>query len=191
MNRHMSDIIQTLLAKVEAYLEHLKITRPFFPSAVKYLVADSFYSKKNIVDGVVEQELHLVSKLRIDADMQYCYTGVQKPRGAHRKYDGKVDLSDLSRMEYVEEVDEDLYLYSQFVWHVSLRRKIRIVYPLNTSDPNKTRVALLFSTDIQLSAESLYAYYKVRFQIEFIFSFQAGSPALYRFGERRDESRAN
>jgi hypothetical protein len=33
--------------RVQAYLEHLKITRPFFPSAVKYLVADSFYSKKN------------------------------------------------------------------------------------------------------------------------------------------------
>jgi hypothetical protein len=155
--------------RVQAYLGHLKITCPFFPSAVKYLVADSFYSKKNIVDGVMEQELHLVSKLRIDADMQYCYTGVQKPQGAHRKYDGKVDLNDLSRMEYVGEVDEDLYLYSQVVWHVSLKRKICIVYLLNTSDPKKTRVALLFSTDVQLSAESLYAYYKARFQIEFIF----------------------
>jgi hypothetical protein len=28
---------------------------------------------------------------------------------------------------------------------------------------------LLFSTDIHLSAESIYAYYKARFQIEFIF----------------------
>ncbi len=101
--------------------------------------------------------------------MRYCYTGVQKSRGARRKYDGKVDLNNLSRMEYVGEVDEDLCLYSQIVWHVSLKRKIRIVYLVNTSDPKKTRVALLFSTDINLSAESLYAYYKARFQIEFIF----------------------
>jgi hypothetical protein len=156
-------------ARVQAYLDHLKITRPFFPTAVKYLVADSFYSKKTVVDGVVKLELHLVSKLRIDANMRYCYTGTQKSRGARRKYDGKVDLNDLSRMEYVGEVDEDLYLYSQIVWHVSLKRKIRIVYLVNTSDPKKTRVALLFSTDINLSAESLYAYYKARFQIEFIF----------------------
>lgn len=156
-------------ARVQAYLDHLKITRPFFPAAVKYLVADSFYSKKTVVDGVVNLELHLVSKLRIDANMRYCYTGVQKSRGARRKYDGKVDLNNLSRMEYVGEVDEDLYLYSQIVWHVSLKRKIRIVYLVNTSDPKKTRVALLFSTDINLSAESLYAYYKARFQIEFIF----------------------
>jgi Archaeal putative transposase ISC1217 len=85
------------------------------------------------------------------------------------KYSSKVDLNDLSRMEYVGEVDEDLYLYSQVVWHVSLKLKIRIVYLVNISDPKKIRVALLFSTDINLSAESLYAYYKARFQIEFIF----------------------
>jgi Transposase DDE domain len=155
--------------RVQAYLGHLKTTRPFFPSVVKYLVADSFYSKKTMVDGVVNMELHLVSRLRIDANLQYCYTGAQKSRGAHRKYDGKVDLNDLSRMEYVGEVDEELYLYSQVVWHVSLKRQIRIVYLVNTSNPKKTRVALLFSTDTQLSAESLYAYYKARFQIEFIF----------------------
>jgi hypothetical protein len=155
--------------RVQAYLEHLKTTRPFFPSVVKYLVADSFYSKKTVVDSVVNLELHLVSKLRMDANLQYCYTGVQKSRGAHRKYDGKVDLNDLSRMEYVGEVDEELYLYSQVVWHVSLKRQIRIVYLVNTSNPKKKRVALLFSTDIQLGAESLYAYYKARFQIEFIF----------------------
>jgi Archaeal putative transposase ISC1217 len=155
--------------RVQAYLEHLKITRPFFPSGVKYLAADSFYSKKTVVDGVVNLELQLVSKLRIDANMRYCYAGAQKSRGARRKYDGKVDLNDLSRMEYVGEVGEELYLYSQVVWHISLNRQIRIVYLVNTSDPKKTRVALLFSTDIKLSAESIYAYYKARFQIEFIF----------------------
>jgi hypothetical protein len=164
---HKSEVL--ISERVQAYLEHLKTTRPFFPSVVKYLVADSFYSKKTVVDSVVNLELHLVSKLRIDANLQYCYTGVQKSRGAHRKYDGKVDLNDLSRMEYVGEVDEELYLYSQVVWHISLKRQIRIVYLVNTSNPKKTRVALLFSTDINVSPESLYAYYKARFQIEFIF----------------------
>ncbi len=156
-------------ARVQAYLDHLEITRPFFPSAVKYLAADSFYSKKTVVDEVVNLDLHLVSKLRIDANMRYCYTGTQKSRGARRKYDGKVNLNDLFRMEEIGEVEENLYLYTQVVWHVSLKRKIRIVYLVNTSDLKKTRVALLFSTDIELNAESIYAYYKARFQIEFIF----------------------
>jgi hypothetical protein len=155
--------------RVQGYLEHLKKTRPYFPNAVKYLVADSFYSKKTVVNGVLELELQLVSKLRIDANLRYCYTGLQKPKGAHRKYDGKVYLNDLSRMEFIGEVDEDIFLYSQIVWHVSLKRKIRIVYLVNTSNPDKVRVALLFSTDINLRPESVYAYYKARFQIEFIF----------------------
>ena len=36
-------------------------------------------------------------------------------------------------------------------------------------DPEKPRYALLFSTDLQLDAQTIYRYYKARFQIEFIF----------------------
>jgi hypothetical protein len=156
-------------ARVKGYLEQLKTTRAHLPAAVKYIAADSFYSKKSVVDGVIELDLHLVSKLRIDADLRYCYTGDQKPKGAPRKYDGKVDLSDLSRLEFIDELANGTKLYSQVVWHVSLKRKIRIVYLLDQRNPDKQRVALLFSTDTTLAPIRLYEYYKSRFQIEFIF----------------------
>ena len=39
-------------------------------------------------------ELHPLEPTRSqDADMRYLYGGAQKPRGAKRKYDGKVDLN--------------------------------------------------------------------------------------------------
>jgi DDE superfamily endonuclease len=155
--------------RVKGYLEQLKTARAHLPTAVKYLAADSFYSKKSVVDGVVALSLHLVSKLRIDADLRYCYAGEQKPKGAPRKYDGKVDLSDLSRLEFGGELANGTKIYSQVVWHVSLKRKIRIVYLLDQRTPDKQRVALLFSTDITLDPLRLYEYYKSRFQIEFIF----------------------
>ena len=155
--------------RVKGYLEQLKTTRAHLPAAVKYLAADSFYSKKSIVDGVVAIDLHLVSKLRIDADLRYCYAGEQKPKGAPRKYDGKVDLSDLSRLELSGELANGTQVYSQVVWHVSLKRKIRIVYLLDQRNPDKHRVALLFSTDTNIDPFRLYEYYKSRFQIEFIF----------------------
>jgi hypothetical protein len=155
--------------RVKGYLEQLKTARAHLPTAVMYLAADSFYSKKSVVDGVVALDLHLVSKLRIDADLRYCYTGEQKPKGAPRKYDGKVDLSDLSRLELSGELDNGTEIYSQVVWHVSLKRKIRIVYLVDQRNPDKQRVALLFSTDITLDPLRLYEYYKSRFQIEFIF----------------------
>jgi DDE superfamily endonuclease len=155
--------------RVKGYLKQLKIARSHLPAVVKYLTADSFYSKKSVVDGVIELDLHLISKLRIDADLRYCYTGEQKPKGAPRKYDGKVDLSDLSRLEFGGELANGTKLYSQVVWHLSLKRKIRIVYLVDQRNPEKQRVALLFSTDTTLAPLRLYEYYKSRFQIEFIF----------------------
>ena len=169
--------------RVKGYLKQLKTARAHLATAVKYLTADSFYSKKSVVDGVVDLDLHLVSKLRIDkegvwgklppahfrADLRHCYTGEQKPKGAPRKYDGKVDLSDLSRLELSGELTDGTKMYSQVVWHVSLKRKIRIVYLVDQRNPDKQRVALLFSTDTTLTPLRLYEYYKSRFQIEFIF----------------------
>jgi DDE superfamily endonuclease len=38
-------------ARVNGYLEQLKTTRAHLPAAVKYLAADSFYSKKSVVDA--------------------------------------------------------------------------------------------------------------------------------------------
>jgi hypothetical protein len=142
--------------RVKGYLEQLKTARAHLPTAVKYLVADSFYSKKSVVDGVIELDLHLVSKLRIDADLRYCYTGEQKPKGARRMYDSKVDLSDLSRLEFGGELANGTKLYSQVVWHVSLKRQIRIVYLVDQRNPDKPRVALLFSTDTTIDPIRLY-----------------------------------
>ncbi len=40
----------------------------------------------------------MISRLRADANLKHLYAGEQKRRGARRKYDGKVDFSDLSRL---------------------------------------------------------------------------------------------
>ena len=101
--------------------------------------------------------------------MRYLYTGVQKPRGAKRKYDGKVQWNDLSRLSHVRQLELHLDLYTLVVWHVSLERQIRIAVVVDTRKPGKTGVALLFSTDIELDGEHILEYYKARFQIEFIF----------------------
>jgi hypothetical protein len=90
------------ITRVDHYLAHLKATRPYFPMGLHYLVGDGFYSKQKFVDGVVAQGLHLISKLRVDADLRYLYKGPQKPKGRHRKYDGKVDLDVLSRFTWVD-----------------------------------------------------------------------------------------
>jgi hypothetical protein len=159
----------TISERVQGYQEQLKQARPHLPIAVKYLAADSFYSKKSIVDEVLQLDLHLVSKLRIDADLRYLYTGPQKPRGAPRKYGDKVNLFDLSTLNWVCQLPSGEQLYTQVVWHVSLKRQIRIVYLLDLTNPDKPRAALLFSTDTEIDPQQLHLYYKSRFQIEFVF----------------------
>jgi len=155
--------------RMDVYLKHLQDTAPYLPPALQYWVVDGFYSKKKFVDGVVALNLQVISKLRRDADLRYLYSGWQKSRGAKRKYDGKVELRDLSRLSHVRQLEPGLDLYTLVVWHVSLKRKIRIAALVDTRKSEKMGVALLFSTDVELDAERILQYYKARFQIEFIF----------------------
>ena len=59
--------------------------------------------------------------------------------------------------------------YTQVLNHVAFKRTLRVVVVLDRRNPNKPRYALLFSTDVDLDAVTLFYLYKARFQIEFIF----------------------
>ena len=55
------------------------------------------------------------------------------------------------------------------VFHVSLRRNIRLAYLLDRSNPQKPRFVVLFSTDVEQDPADIYKLYTLRFQIEFLF----------------------
>lgn len=103
------------VTRIDHYIHPIKTTYPHLPEGLKYWVVDGFYSKKKFIDGVIALQLHLIGKLRSDADMRYLYTGEQKSRGAKRKYDAKVDLADLSRFTHLEPLEPQLNLYSAVV----------------------------------------------------------------------------
>ena len=159
----------TKVTRVDHYLAHLRATRRAFPRTVRYLVGDGYYSKLTWVNGVSALALDVIGKLRCDANLRYVYTGPQKKRGARRKYDGKVDVSDLSRFEAIGEVDTGVSLYSAVVWSINFKRQIRVVYLINQTSPQRPCYALLFSSDVTLDPKVLYQAYRARFQIEFIF----------------------
>ncbi len=157
------------ISRVDFYAEHLRRDAVHLPEDVKYLVGDGYYTKIKFVNAVREVNLHMVGKLRHDANLRYLYPGPQKKLGRKRKYDGKVRFGDLCRFEYGGEVDKDIHLYTAVVNSVSLKCNIRLVYVLNLRNKNKPGYTLLFSTDTELDAKTIYRYYKARFQIEFIF----------------------
>ena len=160
---------QTEVTRINYYLEQLEATRPYLPTALRYVVTDGFYSKFKWIQGVTDLGLEAIGKLRRDADLRYPYQGEYSGRGRPRKYDGKVDLTDYSNFEWVSQLADNVDLYTTVVWSISLKRRIRLVYLLKRSNSNSISYVLLFSTDLELDAYSIYIYYKARFQIEFLF----------------------
>ncbi len=150
-----------------AYIKHLRSQRHLLPGQVRYVLADSLYANFAFVSAVLQMDLHLISKLRRDADLRYLYQGEQSKRGRKKQYDGKVDFEDWSRWEAVDVGDERIVGYSQVVNHASLRCNTRVVVLFPKGQPQKRRV--LMCTDPLIDAVQVLQWYKARFQIEFVF----------------------
>lgn len=157
-------------SRVEQYAEHVEACAKKLPKEVKYLLVDGYYTKKQFIDTVcaLERGLEIIGKLRCDANLKYFYKGGYSGFGRPKRYDAKVDFENLSRWVYEGEVDKDLHVYTQTLWHVGLKRTLRVTLVLNTSK-TKPRYILLFSTDLFLSGIEILNLYKLRFQIEFLF----------------------
>ena len=116
------------LSRLDQAIDDLERHRQFLPNQVRYLSVDGYYAKAPFVDAAAQVELAVISNLRRDANLRYLFTGEQKPRGAKRKYADKVDLTAPSRFEFVSELQPGVKLYTAVLWHVSLKRQVRLAY---------------------------------------------------------------
>jgi hypothetical protein len=157
---------------VDFYTQQLRAHHHRLPAWVTYHAVDGYCAKKKYIDAVVDLRRHPITKLRGDADGRFLCTGPHPTRrGARRKYDGKVHWQDLSRFEALGTLAEaeHVHLYTAVVWHVTLKRKLRVVVLINRKDPAKPRAIVLASTDLALDGHKLLELYGARFQIEFLF----------------------
>jgi hypothetical protein len=136
---------------------------------IRHLAADAFYSKLKCINAVCGSGLDLVGKLRCDAALQWPYEGTYSGVGRPRLYDGKVDFyADVKRFDSHGQLDDGTEVYSKIVHANAFKRKVKVVL-LRWNKSGREGHALLFSTDLQLNAMKIIAYYKARFQIEFLF----------------------
>ena len=155
--------------RVDQYAEHVvDMATHLLQLNVRYIAADAYYSKVKFVSKVVETGLHLVGKLRVDANLQWLYYGKYTGVGRPQKFDGKVDFNDLNRFDHTGILTDEITVYSKVVYSQSFKREIHLVM-LSWYNGKKMARALLYSTDIRLDAMTLIKYYKARFQIEFLF----------------------
>jgi hypothetical protein len=171
------EAVQTLIGDKQAtsltdwYANVIKERKETLGSISKYLVADAWFSKKPFVDQIMAMEMHLISRLRDDADLKYLYlcppTG---KRGRPSKYAGKVitENIDTNYFELIEQ-NQEATVYSAIVYSKALKRNIRLVHVTYTSDKGKLIRKLYFSTDTQMAALEILDCYQSRFQIEFLY----------------------
>ena len=136
-----------------------------------YLVADAYFSKKPFVDKIVaDAQMHLISRLRNDADLMYIYYGQPTgKKGRPKKYNGKITLKDIDKNYFKLVLDNDqTSVYTAIVYSKGLKRNIKLVYEQPKGESNKSYL-LFFSTDLALDALEILRYYKNRFQIEFLY----------------------
>jgi hypothetical protein len=163
---------QTEETRIDFYTQQLHDQRPRFPSAIRYHCVDGYFAKQKYMEEVVAVKLHALTKLRHDANCLFLYTRAHpKRRGRRRKYDGKVNFQDLSRFAALGTLEEKphIQLYTALVWHVSLKRQLRLVVLVNRQAATNPRYIVLASTDLALEGRKLVELYVVRFQIEFLF----------------------
>jgi hypothetical protein len=160
---------RTLLDKMLALLGIVAITEPF------YFVADAYYAAHKIVNGLLEQNNHLVTRAKSNA-VAYAAPRQQGPRhrGRPRVYGKKLKLRSLledpSGMQQAESP-----VYGER--HVTIRYRVRdllwrpagrIVRFVAVSHPSRGP-CLLMCTDTSLDAIDIIRLYGLRFKIEHSF----------------------
>ena len=138
-----------------------------------YLVLDGHFGNHNALQMARQSHLHLISKLRYDAALYFPYTGPYAGRGPHRKYGRKLEYHNIPA-QYLQETTVEgniqTCLYQVPLLHKEFAHALNVVIIVKTNLHTQTRGhVILFSSDQEISYDTLRDYYSLRFQIEFNF----------------------
>ena len=139
-----------------------------------YLAVDGQFAKYKFVSAAVENGLHIVGKLRKDADMRYLYTGPQKDGpGRPTQFDGKINWKNIRKGKGAFKctyLEEGFFLWEAVVHSVCFKRHVKVICLQQEKDNRLTgKYDLLYTTDTGLPGKKVLQYYRARFQIELLF----------------------
>jgi hypothetical protein len=150
------------------YLEFILSQFVFIASLSKYLAVDGYFMKKEFILPLVKRGLHIITKMRSDANLKYLYKGKQREgKGRKRKHAEKVNLKHVDRRKWTTVYEnKKAYCLTAELFCVALKMNVRIVYLYHKE---KSTYEVFLSTDINLTPEKIETYYRMRYQIEFLF----------------------
>lgn len=137
---------------------------------ITYMVADGNYARCKVFDTLTRADKHLITRLRSDANLRYLHDGSRKAgqRGRTPRYAGKVQWKHLDLSRSIDPLEDHRHVvfYTQVLNSPHYRRDFRVVLLVNTKTD---KYVVLASTDVDQSAQEVVAYYRLRFQVEFLF----------------------
>ena len=140
---------------------------------VKHIVLDGHFGTYPATHAVREAGLHIISKFRHDAALYLPYVGPKPRRGPTPRYGQKLNYNSLPPEALCHSVTDDAYridTYQMRVYHKSFSDALNVVVVVKTHlKTGKRGHIVLFSTDLDLTADQIVDYYSLRFQIEFNF----------------------
>lgn len=138
-----------------------------------HLALDGHFGNHAALAMVRQCLLHLVSKLRSDSALYFAYDGPYCGHGPHRKYGAKLDYQNLPPQYLKTTTSEDQIetrTYQIPALHKEFSQPLNVVIIVKTNlQTGAWAHVILFSSDLTLPYQTLIHYYRLRFQIEFVF----------------------
>jgi hypothetical protein len=160
----------------------------------KFLAVDAFFAKKPFIDSICAAGFTIVTRLQSNIYMRYAYTAPcgekQKKRGRPQEYDGKIDAKNVSTDHFtLVQSDEKARIYEGIAHVRCLKRwgKIVIVHYLK-EDGTVRNVSIYYCSDKEISGLKAYQYYRLRYQIEFLFRDAKGHLGLEQSQSRQEKA---
>jgi hypothetical protein len=157
----------------------------------KILTVDAFFSKKPFVDSICAAGFTIVTRLQNNIHLRYAYTGEKKAgRGRPQEYDGKIDPKNVSLDHFkLVKSDETARIYEGIAHVRCLKRwgKIVIVHYLK-EDGTVRNVSIYYCSDKEMAGLKVYQYYRLRYQIEFLFRDAKGHLGLEHSQSRQEKA---
>ena len=157
-------LFQGMLSKIKGFLASIE---------VKHLVLDGHFGNYPSTWVVQQAGYHIISKMRHNAALYLPYDGPKPKRGKTPRYGKKLDYQRLDAHFLVDSQQVGNYrldTYQMALYHKDYPDLLNVVVVIKTHlNTGKRGHVVLFSTDLDLTAEQIVDYYSLRFQIEFNF----------------------
>ncbi|CAN5790204.1 hypothetical protein BH24BAC1_BH24BAC1_10210 [soil metagenome] len=165
---------QTMKVLLSLFKSRLKAVLPSLNCF--HLVLDGFYGHCAYLQLALEHELKIISRFKSNACLYLPYQGEYKGKGRPQTKGHKVNLEQLPASCFVSSIEDEkqkvrthIYAFSAYTPAMAggLLKVVVLVHTHRVT--GRSSRTILFTNDLELTAEQVKDYYSLRFQIEFDF----------------------